>query len=148
MTDNQSIDLSRIQPSQFYISEEKLRAVEAWFDPDDLSGFDPIPIKMLDGKMVSTDGHTRCAAAALHGLQAVPFVWEDEDLDWEMYRRCVAACKERQIFSAKDLMRRIIPAEEYRTKWDGWCDIMQTQVEEERKTGRQEHGGYITGSIS
>lgn len=132
MADYQAVKLSCVQPSQFYISEEKLRAIEAWFDPNDLSIFEPIPIKLLDGELVSTDGHTRCVAAMLHGLDVVPFVWEEEDLDWEMYRRCVVACKERKIFSACDLKNRIISAADYKIQWDQWCDEMQAEVEAER----------------
>lgn len=132
MTNYQTIDLSRIQPSQFYISEEKLRAIETWFDPTDLLNFDPIPIKMLDGEMVSTDGHTRCMAAMLHGMTSVPFVWEQDDLDWEMYRRCIAACKEKGIYSIIDLHDRIISASEYEIKWNQWCDAMQAEVTAER----------------
>ena len=55
--------LKDLQPSQFWISEEKLQAVERWFDPADLSGFEPIPVRLLDGRPVMTDGHTRAAAA-------------------------------------------------------------------------------------
>lgn len=128
MADYQSIDLFLIQPSQFYISAEKLQAIQAWFDPDDLSNFDPIPIKKLDGELVSTDGHTRCVAALLAGLTAVPFVWEQDELNWEMYRRCVAACKEKGIFSMNELQSRIISASEYEIKWNQWCDVMQAEV--------------------
>ena len=128
MADYQSIDLFRIQPSQFYISAEKLQAIQAWFDPDDLSNFDPIPIKKLDGELVSTDGHTRCVAALLAGLTAVPFVWEQDELNWEMYRRCVAACTEKGIFSMNELQSRIISASEYEIKWNQWCDVMQAEV--------------------
>lgn len=128
MADYQSIDLFLIQPSQFYISAEKLQAIQAWFDPDDLSNFDPIPIKKLDGELVSTDGHTRCVAALLAGLTAVPFIWEQDELNWEMYRRCVAACKEKGIFSMNELQSRIISASEYEIKWNQWCDVMQAEV--------------------
>ena len=133
MADYQTIDLYCVQPSQFYISQAKLEAVQSWFDPADLSNFDPIPIKMLDGQPVSTDGHTRCVAAMLQGMRDIPFVWENDELDWEMYRRCVIACKERNVFSIADLRERIISAAEYEIKWDRWCDKMQEEVEAERK---------------
>ena len=50
--------LKDLQPSQLYISEEKLREVEEWLDASDLSNFEPIPIKLLDNRLVITDGHT------------------------------------------------------------------------------------------
>ena len=33
-----------IQPSQFYISEEKLEQIGRWFEPGDLSGFEAVPV--------------------------------------------------------------------------------------------------------
>ena len=56
--------LRDLQPSQFYISAGKLKAIERWLHPEDLSGFQPIPVKLLDGKPVMTDGHTRAVAAS------------------------------------------------------------------------------------
>ena len=134
MADYQTIDISQIQPSQFYISAEKLQAIETWFKPANLSNFDPIPIKKLDGELVSTDGHTRCVAALLAGLTAVPFVWEQDELDWVMYRRCIAACKENGVYSINDLRHRIISASEYEIKWNQWCDAMQAEVAAERES--------------
>ena len=125
--------LTDLQPSQFYISEKKLRDIENWFDPKDLSGFEPIPIKLLDGKLVMTDGHTRAVAAIKAGLDSVPLVWDEDELDWDMYRACVSACQEQNILSPADLLTCIISEEEYKEKWDKWCDIMQAEIIQSRK---------------
>lgn len=126
------VGLNALQPSQFYISENKLSSVEAWLDPSDLSNFEPIPVKMLDGALVMTDGHTRAVAALKAGLDEVPAVWDTDDLDWEMYRRCVEECRNRHVFSPLDLVDRIVTAAEYAVKWDHWCDEMQADVEKIR----------------
>ncbi len=86
--------LCDIQPSQFYISEEKLAVVREWFRADDLSDFQPIPIRKLGNTIIFTDGHTRAWAAYCAGLKRVPLVWDEDDMDWEAYGRCVAACRE------------------------------------------------------
>ena len=127
MTDLNTLSLKDLQPSQFYISEAKLRQVRTWFRRD-LSGFEAIPVKVLDGAFVMTDGHTRAAAALLAGLERVPLVWETDELDWEMYRRCVEECRQRNVFSPSDLLSRIVSEEEYREQWDAWCDVMQEEV--------------------
>ena len=120
--------LTALQPSQFYISEKKLREVRKWFCPEDLSGFEPIPVKLLDGRPVMTDGHTRAAAALLAGLDEVPLVPDEDELDWDMYRKCVAECRRRGVNSPADLLGRIISEAEYVEKWDRWCDGMQAEV--------------------
>ena len=127
------LKLKDLQPSQFYISEKKLREVEAWLDPADLSAFAPIPVKLLDGLPVMTDGHTRAVAALRAGLEAVPLCWDEDELDWDMYRACVKACQERSVFSPEDLVKRIISAEDYIEKWDRWCDRMQAEIEQGRR---------------
>ena len=128
------LKLKDLQPSQFYISEKKLREVETWLDPQDLSAFAPIPVKLLDGLPVMTDGHTRAVAALRAGLERVPLCRDEDDLDWDMYRACVKACRERNVFSPADLLGRILSAEEYREKWDAWCDQMQAEVVRRRIT--------------
>ena len=128
MKDLSELTLADIQPSQFYISEQKLSAVERWFTPSDLSNFGPIPIKLLDGVPVMTDGHTRAVAALRAGLAAVPLVWDEDELDWRMYRACVIACHSRGIDSPWDLLDRIVSAEAYAVRWDRWCDRMQASV--------------------
>lgn len=132
------MELKDLQPSQFWISERKLRDVEAWLNPEDLSGFEPIPVKCLDGRQVMTDGHTRAVAALRAGLRKVPLVREMDDLDWDMYRACVDACLERNIDSPAALLDRVLSAEAYREKWDRWCDGMQAEITERRK--RNEDG--------
>lgn len=124
----QSLTLLNVQPSQFYISEEKLKAVEAWFVPDDLSHFEPIPVKMLNGIAVMTDGHTRAAAALRRGVTQVPFIEETEELNWDQYWQCVRACRERGVFTAYDLLTRVVDAEEYHLLWDAWCDHMHEET--------------------
>ena len=63
-----ALKLDELQPTQLYISRDKLAAVQASAhagSPD----FAPIPVKRLGGRVVCTDGHTRAVAAHLAGLR-------------------------------------------------------------------------------
>lgn len=117
-----------IQPSQFYLSEEKLKGVMGWFDPTDMSRFEPLPVKMLNGRVIFTDGHTRAYAAYRAGCTNVPLVWDEDELSWDLYQICVDACLEREIRSVADLKDRILSSEEYAEKWNQWCDEMQREA--------------------
>ena len=134
----ETLTLADLQPSQFYISEDKYRAVLRWFDPNDLSGFEPIPVRFLDDAVVMLDGHTRAVAALNAGLTRVPLCWDPEEWDWEMYRRCVRECRLRDVCSPLDLVPRVISAEEYWQKWDAWCDRMQEEVRKEREEANEQ----------
>ena len=128
MKENPNIKIKDLQPSQFYISESKIEAIRKWFNPKDLSNFDPVPIKRLDDEIVITDGHTRLVVALLSGLESVPLVWDEDDLSWDMYRECVKECKKLGIISPVNLIERIISKDEYEVKWNKWCDEMQARV--------------------
>lgn len=127
-----NLKIKELQPSQLYISIKKLKNIQFWFNPNDLSNFEPIPIKLLDGKYVITDGHTRVVAAIIAGLDNVPLVWDTDELDWDMYRACVKACHDQNIYSPLDLVDRIISEEDYKEKWDNWCDDLQAMIIESR----------------
>lgn len=128
MPDINELTLNDLQPSQFYISEKKLKDIMDWFSADNLSAFEPIPVKMLDGIPVMTDGHTRAVAALLSGIDRVPLVWDEDELDWDMYRKCVKKCKERGIISPSGLLMCIISEADYQEKWNMWCDHIQAEV--------------------
>ncbi len=127
--DINEIKLLDIKPSQFYISAKKFERVKQWFDPKDLSNFEPLPIFEHGGKIFFTDGHTRALAAFISGLEKVPLVWDnDENIGITEYEICVKACEGRGIKNIADLEQRILPHDEYVAKWDNWCDGMQEAV--------------------
>ncbi|MHA1950467.1 MAG: hypothetical protein ACXAAO_12875 [Candidatus Thorarchaeota archaeon] len=99
---------------------------------DDSKSLEPIPIKKLDGELVSTDGHTRGVAWLLSGVEYIDFEWEDEDLDWEAYRICVQWCKDENLTSISDLKERIIGHKDYEVLWLERCRIMQEDLDRKR----------------
>ena len=125
--------LKDLQPSQFYISQAKLSNIQAWFHKDDLSNFEPLPVKVLDGVPILTDGHTRAVSAILAGLESVPLVYEEDELDWKLYHYCVEQCKQRGIHSPYDLVDRVISAHDYEEKWIGWCDQIPSKLQQDQK---------------
>ena len=125
--------LKDLQPSQFYISQAKLLNIQAWFRKDDLSNFEPLPVKVLDGIPILTDGHTRAVVAILAGLESVPLVYEEDELDWNLYRYCVEQCNQKGIHSPYDLVDRVISAHEYEEKWIGWCEQIPSKIQQNQK---------------
>ena len=125
--------LKDLQPSQFYISQAKLSNIQAWFHKDDLSNFEPLPVKVLDGIPILTDGHTRAVVAILAGLESVPLVYEEDELDWNLYRYCVKQCNQKGIHSPYDLVDRVISACEYEEKWINWCEQISSKLQQKQK---------------
>ena len=130
---NLDYSLKDLQPSQFYISQVKLSNIQAWFHKDDLSNFEPLPVKVLDGIPILTDGHTRAVSAILAGLESVPLVYDEDELDWNLYRYCVEQCTQKGIHSPYDLVDRVISAYEYEEKWIGWCEQISSKLQQNQK---------------
>jgi hypothetical protein len=126
------LPIDKIQFSQLYISSEKLTAVMKVFENGKEDDLEPIPIKELDGSLVSTDGHTRILAWYLHGYTEVECVWEDIEMDWDAYRICVQWCKDEGVEHVDDLNQRIIGPEDYQVLWLDRCRLMQEQLNEDR----------------
>jgi hypothetical protein len=127
-----TMSLEEIQPSQLYVSSEKLSKVLKALDSGSSGSFEPIPVKELNDEIVSTDGHTRTLAMHLKGYSEVEVEWEDTELDWEAYEVCVAWCKEEGLHSIVDLKNRIIDPPEYQVLWLDRCRKMQKELEAKR----------------
>jgi len=119
------LPIAQLQPSQLYISQGKLRLVHEWFNPDDLSTFDPIPVKRFGGKTLMTDGHTRAVAAHLAGLACVPACWDKSKLDMRAYAIDIQWCDAEGIRSPIDLAGRIVPHKDYERLWRKRCMEME-----------------------
>jgi len=126
------VKLDQLQPSQLYISQDKLSSVQTTTDFSSLEGIQPIPVKDLGGLRVMTDGHTRAFAAHLAGLTSVPTFDEPDDLDWEAYQICVDWCRAEGIHSVADLAGRVVNAEDYERLWHDRCRVMQADLAKKR----------------
>lgn len=115
------LEISKIQPSQFYINERKLMDCKEWIqNKEDIM----IPITVIDNKIISVDGHTRLRAAIDLGYDSV-YVYYDEAGDYISY--FVNQAINRKIFSAFDM--EIVDENQYRIKWHKFCDDFFASVE-------------------
>lgn len=108
------VKLQDLQPSQFFVDQEKLAAVETF-----ITGSKDIVIPVVEscGRLVSLDGHTRLAAAVKQGVDMV-FAFFTGGGDY--VENFVEEARNRGVFSPYDLP--IIPHSEYEVKWNRFCD--------------------------
>ena len=128
MTKAFMMKLDEIQPSQLYISSEKLNEVMKTIAPMKPEAIEPIPIKKLGSRIIFVDGHTRAFAAFLHGFPMIPVYWEDEELDWDAYAICVEWCKKEGIRTIADLKSKVVPQKDYEILWYRRCEKMQQDL--------------------
>ena len=108
------VDLSEIQPSQFYVDEEKLAAVKTFVtQPEDIV----VPVIRGETGYISLDGHTRLALALELGFDKVMAF---RTRAGEYMKDFVREAQEREIFSPNDL--KILSHSEYEIKWNQFCD--------------------------
>lgn len=108
------VELNRIQPSQFYVSEEKLDAVAGFVH----TGHDVIvPLNVHGDRYISLDGHTRLHLAARMGIgRVLGFIaQENEDVRW-----FADEAAKRGVYTPADLTA--LSAAEYSEKWNRFCD--------------------------
>ncbi len=115
------IPLRRIQPSQLFINDGKLKAVLARLEGEPDAQIEPLPVKRLCEHIVYSDGHTRALVALMRREEVINVYWETDELDWDAYRACVQWCRERDIRTIVDLRHRVVPAGLYQTIWLDRC---------------------------
>ena len=106
--------IDKIQPSQFYVDEEKINAIKSFVkSPEDII----IPIAKYDNLFISLDGHTRLKLGDELGSEFV-YAYLSEDFEGTDY--FVKECQKRSVFSPKDLI--ILTHEDFDNKWNKFCD--------------------------
>ena len=128
--------LDEVQPTQLYISSEKLAEVLRCSDTPRPEAMEPLPLKQLGDGVILTDGHTRAFAAFLCGLSEVWAYWDEDDLDWDAYKICMGWCRAEGIRTVRDLVGRVVGAREYQEKWLDRCAGMHLDLATRRRRRR------------
>ena len=108
------IALDLIQPSQFFVDEQKLEAVGSFINkPEDII----VQVVPWEDRYISMDGHTRLYYACKNELKSVKaVVVEMEDWVWTF----VEGARNRKIYTPYDL--QLLSNEEYEVQWNQYCD--------------------------
>lgn len=109
-----NIELKQLQPSQFYVDEDKIAAVSNF-----IHNADDIIIQVLPygNRYISLDGHTRLYYAVTKGWKTVRAVLETAD---DYIYDFVKEAKKRNIYTPYDLI--LVNHNEYTIKWHQFCD--------------------------
>lgn len=117
-----SIRLSDIQPSQFFVDEEKLAAVRSFIRaPEDVI----IPVVAHEGRYISLDGHTRLFLAAQRGWQGVRAVHDTAD---DVLLAFAAEAARRGVHTPTDMT--LLSHAEYEVRWNQFCDDFMARLEQ------------------
>ncbi|WP_367357757.1 hypothetical protein [Mesotoga sp.] len=84
MSERFKVRIEDLQPSQLYISEDKLRAIR---NKETLKNV-PVPVIDLDGILVMADGRSRSITAIIEGQDSMLVEITDENLDLKHRRMC------------------------------------------------------------
>ena len=115
------VKITDLHPTQLYLSEKKLQAIQMLDQSADIINVDPISVLAFGDSLLITDGHHRAYQALLAGRDMISAEFDRDGGD-ELYALYAQACVERKITSVLDLKHRILPQDEYEAKWYNWCD--------------------------
>ena len=115
------VNITDLHPTQLYLSEKKLQAIQMLDQSADIINVDPISVLAFGNRFLITDGHHRAYQALLAGRDMISAEFDRDGGD-ALYALYAQACEERKIDSVLDLKNRILPQDEYEAKWYNWCD--------------------------
>ena len=115
------VKIADLHPTQLYLSEKKLQAIQMLDQSADIINVDPISVLAFGNRFLITDGHHRAYQALLAGRDTITAEFDRDGGD-ELYALYAKACEERKITSVLDLKHHILPQDEYEAKWYNWCD--------------------------
>ena len=115
------VKIKELHPTQLYLSEKKLKAIQNLYQSAETFNINPISVLAFGDYLLITDGHHRAYQALLLGQDTISAEWDKDGSD-EIYALYAQVCEERKIYSILDLKNRILPQDEYEAKWYNWCD--------------------------
>ena len=115
------VNIKNLQPTQLYLSEKKLKAIQNLYQSAETFNMDPISVLSFGDRLLITDGHHRAYQAMLLGQDTISAEWDKDGGD-EIYALYAQVCEERKIYYVLDLKNHILPQDEYEAKWYNWCD--------------------------
>ena len=115
------VKITDLHPTQLYLSEKKLQAIQMLDQSVEIINVDPISVLAFGNRFLITDGHHRAYQALLAGRDTISAELDRDGGD-ELYDLYAQACEERKITSVLDLKHRILAQDEYEAKWYNWCD--------------------------
>ena len=137
------VKITDLHPTQLYLSEKKLQAIQMLDQSADIINVDPISVLAFGNRFLIIDGHHRAYQALLAGRDTISAELDRDGGD-ELYALYAQACEERKITSVLDLKHRILAQDEYEAKWYNWCDgfnqaatlLLKRQADETDKANR------------
>ena len=115
------VKITDLHPTQLYLSEKKLQAIQMLDQSAEIINVDPISVLAFGNRFLITDGHHRAYQALLAGRDTISAEFDRDGGD-ELYHLYAQACEERKIYSVLDLKNHIVSQDEYEAKWYNWCD--------------------------
>ena len=115
------VNITDLHPTQLYLSEKKLQAIQMLDQSAEIINVDPISVLAFGNRFLITDGHHRAYQALLAGQDTISAEFDRDGGD-ELYHLYAQACEERKIYSVLDLKNHILAQDEYEAKWYNWCD--------------------------
>lgn len=107
------LPINIIQPSQFFINEDKLLNIENNLDFDDIT----LPVAIINDEYVLLDGHTRLYYLYLNNIKMVNVYIDSYD---SYIKDFIYIAKENNIFNIEKLTK--LNNEDYEKYWIGFCN--------------------------
>ena len=115
------VNIKNLQPTQLYLSEKKLKAIQNLYQSAETFNINPISVLAFGDCFLITDGHHRAYQALLLGQDTISAEFDRDGGD-ELYHLYAQACEKRKIYSVLDLKDHILSQDKYEAKWYNWCD--------------------------
>ncbi|MDD9150055.1 hypothetical protein OYT88_16050 [Sporolactobacillus sp. CQH2019] len=115
------IDLYQIRPSQLFLDQDKVDRLKDSFDPLNIRGNMPLPIRRNGGEFYFADGHARAFLYDLNKISLIPVFLDEDDSDADLYQIRLKWCREQGIVFISDLKERILPHGQFETRWTRRC---------------------------
>ena len=120
-----SVEILSVRPNNWYINREKLERVRSAWNNGKQDQLPPVLVTEIDDEPSLIDGHSRAYAAFERGethIRADIYALEEIEGSSALYKHIHREGPHQGIKTIADLQGRILPPEEHRRLWTGYCN--------------------------
>ena len=129
------VDIEKLSPTHYYLSQKKLKSAEVHFESHSLEDYPPLPVIKYGDQILLVGGHHFAYYISTQGKLITKVCEIPDKSNFFLALKLGNECAKKKIFGIKDLKKRILDEKEYEEKWIAQYEASKSKLTQKPLSG-------------